>query len=72
MIIVGIFSKNIFNLYQKLKILTFSVDVYDRSELDELTDVQLYEYANIREFTDDINSDLIDSENNWVYFVKVD
>ena len=65
----------------KLKILTFSVDVYDRSELDELTDVQLYEYAladsentfiydyaNIREFTDD----LIDSENNWVYFVKVD
>lgn len=51
----------------------------------ELTDVQLYEYAladsentfiydyaNIREFTDDINSDLIDSENNWVYFVKVD
>ena len=29
----------------KLKILTFSVDVYDRSELDELTDVQLYEYA---------------------------
>lgn len=69
----------------KLKILTFSVDAYDRSELDELTDVQLYEYAladsenafiydytNIREFTDDINSDLVDSENNWVYFVKVD
>lgn len=68
----------------KLKILTFSVDAYDRSELDELTDVQLYEYAladsenafiydyaNIREFTDDINSDLVDSENNWVYFVKV-
>lgn len=35
----------------KLKILTFSVDVYDRSELDELTDVQLYEYALLEEWT---------------------
>lgn len=31
----------------KLKILTFSVDAYDRSELDELTDEQNLEKFNI-------------------------
>lgn len=68
-----------------LRILTFDVSVYNKTELDTLTDVQLneyalsdsenafiYDYANVKEFTDDLNSDSIDTENNWLYAINID
>lgn len=68
-----------------LRILTFDNSVYNKTELDALTDVQLneyalsdsensfiYDYANIKEFTDDLNSDSIDTENNWLYAINID
>ena len=69
----------------KVRILTFDNSVYNKTELDALTDVQLNEYAlsdsenafiydqaNEKEFTDDLNSDSIDSENNWLYAINID
>lgn len=68
-----------------LRILTFDVSVYNKTELDTLTDVQLneyalsdsenafiYDYANVKEFIDDLNSDSIDTENNWLYAINID
>ena len=68
-----------------LRILTFDVSVYNKTELDTLTDVQLneyalsdsenafiYDYANVKEFTNDLNSDSIDTENNWLYAINID
>lgn len=69
----------------KVRILTFDKSVYNKTELDALTDVQLneyalsdsenafiYDYANVKEFTDDLNSDSIDTENNWLYAINID
>lgn len=69
----------------KVRILTFDNSVYNKTELDALTDVQLneyalsdsenafiYDYANVKEFTDDLNSDNIDTENNWLYAINID
>lgn len=68
-----------------LRILTFDVNVYDGVKLDKLTDVQLneyalsdsenafiYDYANIKEFTDDLNNDVIDVSTNWIYAINID
>jgi len=57
-----------------LRILTFDAFAYDKAELDTLTDVQLneyalsdsenafiYDYANVKEFTNDLNSDSFES-----------
>lgn len=68
-----------------LRILTFDVSVYNKTELDTLTEVQLneyalsdsenafiYDYANVKEFIDDLNNDSIDTENNWLYAINID
>lgn len=68
-----------------LRVLTFDAFAYDKAELDTLTDVQLneyalsdsenafiYDYANVKEFTNDLNSDSIDTENNWLYAINID
>ena len=66
-----------------MKILTFSVDVYERSYLDTLTDAQLYEialsdsentfiYDGVRSFTNEVNDDMVDTENNWIYAINID
>lgn len=69
----------------KVKILTFSKDYYEDWILNRLTDAQLYEhalsdsehtfiydYANVREFTDHINKKWIDINNNWIYCINID
>lgn len=66
-----------------MKIIGFSIDVYDRTDLDSMTDVQLYEtmledshntfcYDNVEDFFDSLNDDVIDTENNWWKVVNID
>ena len=66
-----------------MKIIGFSIDVYDRTDLDSMTDVQLYEtmledshntfcYDNVEYFFDSLNDDVIDTENNWWKVVNID
>ena len=66
-----------------MKIIGFSIDVYDRTNLDSMTDVQLYEtmledsyntfcYDNVEDFFDSLNDDVIDTENNWWKVVNID
>lgn len=66
-----------------MKILGFSIEKYDRDYLDKLTDVQLNEialndnedtfiYDDVRSFTDCLNGEFVDVDNNWVYPVNVD
>lgn len=66
-----------------MKILGFSIEKYDRDYLDKLTDVQLNEialsddeyafiYDDVRSFTDCLNDELVDIDNNWIYPVNID
>lgn len=66
-----------------MKVISFSIDVYDRTDLDSMSDVQLYEtmledssntscYDNIEDFFDSLNDDMIDTENNWWKVVDID
>lgn len=66
-----------------MKVISFSIDVYDRTKLDSMNDVQLYEtmledssntscYDNIEDFFDSLNDDMIDTENNWWKVVNID
>lgn len=66
-----------------MKILGFSIEKYDRDYLDKLTDVQLNEialsddedafiYDDVRSFTDHLNGEFVDVDNNWIYPINVD
>lgn len=66
-----------------MKIIGFSIDKYDITDLDSMSDVQLYEtmledssntfcYDNIEYFFDSLNAEVIDTENNWWKVVNID
>lgn len=59
--------------------ISFPIDNYDRSKLDELTGNELLQLAEkdqhctietLSQFQQDLNDDWIDTENNWWYFVN--
>ena len=67
------------------KVLLFSVDHFDRSELEQLNDKEKYELACAAEmfdcsasvlspslFSSWFNNELISVDNSWLYFVDVE
>lgn len=65
-----------------MKILGFSVEKYDKTFLDNLTEVQLNEFAlsddeyvqiydDVCTFINELNDGLVDVTNNWFYPVNV-
>lgn len=63
------------------KVIGFPVEEFDRTQLDIMTDVQLNEvfledsrcigYDCLEDFFNDLNDDLIDTENNWWKIVNI-
>ena len=64
------------------KVIGIPIEDFDRSQLDDMTDVQLNElflensncisYDYIGDFFDDLNNDMVDTENNWWKLVNID
>lgn len=66
-----------------MKVLGFYIDAFYRSELDKMTDKELYQlcldthdttivvYDNIKKFFTDLNDEYVDTENYWYYFVNI-
>lgn len=65
----------------KIRVLGFSVDAYEKAELDKMSDqhkLQIAEsdtencviYESLRNWQNDLNFDFIDTDNNWWYFVE--
>lgn len=61
----------------------FSVDTYDRSTIERLTDREKHEYTledidetmsydNVKAWFNDLNDDLIDTENYFWYVITID
>lgn len=66
-----------------MKIIGFSIDKYDRFDINNMTDVEKNEamledsantfcYDNIDDFFNDLNDDCVDTENNWWVKVNID
>ena len=65
-----------------MKVLGFPIDDFERSQLEKMTDVQLNEtflensncisYDSVKSFFNDLNDDLVDTDNNWWFVVKID
>lgn len=65
-----------------MKVLGFPIDDFERSQLEKMTDVQLNEtflensncisYDSVKAFFNDLNDDLVDTDNNWWFVVKID
>jgi hypothetical protein len=65
-----------------MKVLGFPIDDFERSHLEKMTDVQLNEtflentncisYDSVKDFFNDLNSDMVDTDNNWWFLVKID
>lgn len=64
-----------------IRVLGFSVDAYEKAELDKMSDkrkLQVAEsdaencviYESLRTWQNDLNFDFIDTDNNWWYFVE--
>ena len=64
-----------------IRVLGFSVDAYEKAELDKMSDkrkLQVAEsdaencviYESLRNWQNDLNFDCIDTDNNWWYFVE--
>ena len=64
------------------KVIGFPIEEFDRVILDDMTDVQLNEaflensncisYDCVEDFFNDLNDELIDTENNWWKIVNID
>ena len=65
-----------------MKVLGFPIDDFERNQLEKMTDVQLNEtflentncisYDSVKDFFNDLNSDMVDTDNNWWFLVKID
>ncbi len=63
-----------------VRVVSFPIDQYDREWLDTLKDEELSSaacaegesqiWSSLEEFQNDINSDRVDFENNWFYFLN--
>lgn len=65
--------------------LLFSIDAYEREELDKMTEKELYDLASVAstvgydeadvltldELSFKVNEDIISLDNSWLYFVNV-
>ncbi len=61
-------------------VFAFPVDDFDRDELDNMTDAELYaltqehksvlRWKGLSIFQDALNNDSVDTDNRWIYFVE--